>query len=31
MISIATYVHWEIVRWLAVHDPAFLHQMESIE
>ena len=31
MISIETYVHWEIVRWLATHDPEFLKEFEAIE
>lgn len=31
MNSIATYVHWEIVRWLADHDRAFLLVFEAIE
>jgi len=31
MISVATYQKWELLRWLAEHDPAFLQELEAIE
>ncbi len=31
MISVATYQRWEILRWLAVHDPEFMKEMEAAE
>lgn len=29
MISVATYQRWEILRWLAIHDPVFLQDFQA--
>ncbi len=29
MISVATYRHWELLRWLAVHDPDYMKELEA--
>lgn len=31
MISIETWIKWEIRRWAAAHDPAFLRILEAAE
>ena len=29
MIDVATYQKWEMLRWLAIHDPVFLREWEA--